>query len=145
MLMLKAIIEIAFLYFLGNFKGRTLDYFFHVLHIRHNFPLQTDTHMDELLEILLKLASKTVQVHCITGTTLGILQTSVVKKPIAPLMFQIRIPAVVRCCHSAKGPKLCSLFAVHIRMTQHAQMNMVFTARIMTNFQLECFHSPPLS
>ena len=39
MLMLKAIeIEIAFFHSLANPKGRTLDYFFHASHIRHNFP-----------------------------------------------------------------------------------------------------------
>ena len=69
---LKAIeIETAFFHSLGNPKGRTLNYFFYASHINHNFPyIQTDTHMDKLLEIFLKLSTKTVQVHLMTGTTL---------------------------------------------------------------------------
>ena len=36
---LKAIeIETVFFHSHGNPKGRTLDYFFYALHIRHNFP-----------------------------------------------------------------------------------------------------------
>ena len=38
-LRLKAIeIEIAILHSFGNPEGRTLDYFFHASHIRHDFP-----------------------------------------------------------------------------------------------------------
>ena len=33
-------------------------------------PLQTDTHIDKLVEIFLKLSMKTVQVHIIIWTTL---------------------------------------------------------------------------
>ena len=55
----------------GNPKGRTLDHFFHASHIRHNFPLQTDTYISELVEIFLKLSMKTVQVHLIIWMTLG--------------------------------------------------------------------------
>ena len=35
-----------------------------------NLPQQTDTYIDELVEIFLKLSMKTVQVHLIFGTTL---------------------------------------------------------------------------
>ena len=49
----KAIeIETAFFHPLRNPKGRTLHHFFYVL--------QTDTYMDELVEIFLKLPTKTV-------------------------------------------------------------------------------------
>ena len=67
----KAIeIEIAFFNSLGNPKSHTLDHFFYASHICHNFPLQTDTYIDELIEIFLKLSMKTVQVHVIIWTTL---------------------------------------------------------------------------
>ena len=70
MLMLKAIaIKIAFFHSLGNPKGRTLDYFFYVSHIRHNFPYKTATYLDELLKIFLKLSTKTIQMHLIIRTT----------------------------------------------------------------------------
>ena len=35
-----------------------------------DFPLQTDTSIDQLVEIFLKISIKTVQVHLIIGTTL---------------------------------------------------------------------------
>ena len=57
---------------LGNRKGRTLDLFFYASHSPHGFSLQTDTYIDELVEIFLKLSMKTVQVHLIIGTTLVI-------------------------------------------------------------------------
>ena len=41
-----------------------------MLHISIIFFLQTDTYIDELVEIFLKLSVKTVQVHLIIGTTL---------------------------------------------------------------------------
>ena len=67
----KAIeIETAFFHPLGNPNGRTLDHFFYASHIRHNFPLRTDTYINELVEIFLKLSMKTVQVNLIIGTTL---------------------------------------------------------------------------
>ena len=82
---LKSIeIEIAFFHSLGNPKGRTLDNFFYASHIRHNFPLQTDTYIDELLKIFLTLSTKTVQVHLIIGMTL------------VPLSVQIRMAGTVR-------------------------------------------------
>ena len=50
----KAIeIETAFFHSLGNPKSRTLDHFFYS-------SLQTDTYIDELVEIFLKLSTKTV-------------------------------------------------------------------------------------
>ena len=61
--------EIAFFHFLGNPKGRTLDHFFYASHVRQ-LPLQTDTCIDELVEIFLKLSMKTVQMRLITGATL---------------------------------------------------------------------------
>ena len=69
----KAIeIEIAlFFHSLGNLKARTFDHFLYASHIRHNFPLQTDTSVDKLVEIFLKLSMKTIQVHLIIWTTLG--------------------------------------------------------------------------
>ena len=70
MLMLKAIeIETAFFHSVGNPKDRMLDYFFYASHIRQ-LPLQTDTYIDKLLKIFLKLSMKTVQVHLVIGTTL---------------------------------------------------------------------------
>ena len=60
--------EITFFHSLGNPKGRTLDHFFRASHIRHNFPLQTDTYTDGLVEIFLKLSMKTVEVHLIIWT-----------------------------------------------------------------------------
>ena len=70
----KAIeIETAFFHSLGNPKGRTLNYFFYASHIRHNFPLQTDTYVIchyELVELFLTLSTKTVQVHLIICMTL---------------------------------------------------------------------------
>ena len=63
-------IETAIFYSLGIPKGRTLDHFFYASHIRHNFPLQTDTYISELVEIFLKLSMETVQVHVIIWTTL---------------------------------------------------------------------------
>ena len=56
-------IEIASFHSLGNPKGHTLDHSFYASHIRHNFPYKTDTYIDELAEIFLKLSMKTVQVH----------------------------------------------------------------------------------
>ena len=53
-------ITTAFLYSHGNPKRRTMDHFI----------LQTDTYIDELVEVLLKLSMKTVQVHLIVWTTL---------------------------------------------------------------------------
>ena len=35
-------------------------------------PLQTDTYIDKLVEIFVKLSMRVVQVHLIIGTTLGI-------------------------------------------------------------------------
>ena len=49
-------IETAFFHPLGNSKGRTLDHFFYDSHIRRNFP----TYINELVEIFLKLSTKTV-------------------------------------------------------------------------------------
>ena len=63
-------IEIAFFHSLGNSKGRTLDHFLYASHIRHNFPIQSDTYIDELVKIFMKLSIKTVQVHLIIWTTL---------------------------------------------------------------------------
>ena len=55
----KAIeIETAFFHSLGNSKGRTLDHFFYASHIRHNY-------INQLVEIFLKLSTKTVLVHLI--------------------------------------------------------------------------------
>ena len=57
-------IEIAFFFHsLGNPKGLTLDHFFYASHTRHNFPYNTDTNIDELVDIFLELSMKTVQVH----------------------------------------------------------------------------------
>ena len=68
---LKAIkIEIAFLAPLGYPNGRTLHYFFYASYIRHNLPYKLDTYISELLEIFLKLSTKTIEVHLIIGTTL---------------------------------------------------------------------------
>ena len=62
----KAIeIETAFFHSIANPKSRTLNYFVYASHIRHNFPLETDTYIDEIAEIFLKLSVKTVQVHLI--------------------------------------------------------------------------------
>ena len=49
--------EIAFFHSLENPKGHALDHFFYASHVHHNFPnkQQTDTYIDELVEILLKL------------------------------------------------------------------------------------------
>ena len=47
-----------------------MDHFFYASHIRHNFSLYTDTYIDELVEIFLKLSMKTVQVHLIIWMTL---------------------------------------------------------------------------
>ena len=69
-------IEIAFFHSLGNPKGHTLDHFFYASHICHNFPQQTDTYIDELVEIYLKLLVKTVQVHLIIWTPLGLIKVS---------------------------------------------------------------------
>ena len=67
---LKAIeIEIAFFHSLGNPKGRTLDHFLCFTY-PSQLPLQTDTYIDELVEIFLKLSMKTVQVQLIIGATL---------------------------------------------------------------------------
>ena len=63
-------IKIAFFHSLGNLKGRTLDHLFYASHIRHDFPLQTDTYINELVEIFLTLSMKTAQVHLIMGMTL---------------------------------------------------------------------------
>ena len=41
-------------------------------HFLYSLPLRTDTYIDELLEIFLKLLMKTEQVHLIIGTTLFI-------------------------------------------------------------------------
>ena len=38
--------------------------------MKSHLPLQTDTYLDELLKIFLKLSTKTVQMHLIIGTTL---------------------------------------------------------------------------
>ena len=52
-------IEIAFFRSVGNPKGRTLDHFFYASHIAIA-SLQTDTYINELVEIFLKLSTKTV-------------------------------------------------------------------------------------
>ena len=44
-----------------------------MLHISVITSLQTDTYIDELVEIFLKLSVKTVQVHLIICTTLGLI------------------------------------------------------------------------
>ena len=72
MSMLKAIeIEIAFFIPLGILRvARWIIYF--MLHMSAIIPLQTDIYINELIEILLKLSMKTVQVHLIIGTTLDV-------------------------------------------------------------------------
>ena len=70
-LRLKAIErETAFLHSLGDPMGRKLYYFLYASHIHILLPLQSDTYINELVEIFLKLSLKTVQVHLIIGTTL---------------------------------------------------------------------------
>ena len=56
---------------LRNPKGRTLDYFFYVLHIRHNYPRKLIPISMSYFFILLKLSMETVQQHLIVGPTLG--------------------------------------------------------------------------
>ena len=63
-------IEIAFFHSRGKPKGRTLDHFFYVSHIRHNFPYKLIPISMSVVEIFLKLSTKTVQVHLIILTTL---------------------------------------------------------------------------
>ena len=45
-----------------------------MLHMSVITSLQTDTYIDELIEIFLKLSMKTVQVHLIIWTTFNMLQ-----------------------------------------------------------------------
>ena len=68
--------EIAFFHPLGNSKGRTLDHLFYASHFTYppQLLLQTDTYIDELVEIFLKLSTKTVQVHLIIWTTLVLVE-----------------------------------------------------------------------
>ena len=57
-----------FFHSLGNPKGYTFDYLFYASHIHHNNPTN---YINELVEIVLKLSMKTVQVHLIIGMTFG--------------------------------------------------------------------------
>ena len=69
----KAIeIGIAFFHSLGNHNGQTLDYFFYASHIRHNLPYKMIPISMSLVEIFLKLSTKTGQMHLIIWTTLDI-------------------------------------------------------------------------
>ena len=69
--------EVIFSFLIKKSKQKAIEIetaFFHSLQIRHNFPYKTDTSIDELVEIFLKLSMKTVQVHLIIETTLVIVQ-----------------------------------------------------------------------
>ena len=71
MLMSKVLeIETAFFSFPWESQGSHVGLFLLCFTYPSQLPLQTDTYLDELLKIFLKLSTKTVQVHLITGTTL---------------------------------------------------------------------------
>ena len=58
-------IEIVLLYCLGNPKGRTsAGCFFYASHITSLLPLQTDTYIDDSVEIFLKLSMKNSTSAC---------------------------------------------------------------------------------
>ena len=67
----KAIdIEIAFFSFPWESQGSHIGSFLLCFTYPSLLPLQNDTYIDELVEIILKLSMKTVQVHLIICTTL---------------------------------------------------------------------------
>ena len=71
---LKAIeIETAFFIPLGipRVAHWIISFILHISVTTSQLPLQTDTYIDELLKIFLKLSTKTVQGHFIIGTTLA--------------------------------------------------------------------------
>ena len=72
--------------------ARTLDHFFYASHIRHNFPLQTDTYISELVEVFLKLSTKTVWVHLIIWTNLVV--------PVSCKLYKYPTVVSVRKWHS---------------------------------------------
>ena len=67
----KAIeIEIAIFLFLWESQGSLIGSFLSCFSYPSELLLQTDTYIDELVEIFLKLSMKTVHVHLIIGTIL---------------------------------------------------------------------------
>ena len=70
------------------------------------------------------------------------LQILLVKTHMAPLTLSIRI--VVTCYDSTKRPKLFDFHFLHSLYAARPN-NMPFTVKIITNFHLECLHSPSLS
>ena len=73
-----------------------------MLHISVINSLQTDTYIDELIEIFLKLSMKTVQVHLIIWTTFNMLQNFTLMETgvleIAGSLWKSPLPPVAKRC-----------------------------------------------
>ena len=78
-----------------------------MLHISVINSLQTDTYIDELIEIFLKLSMKTVQVHLIIWTTFNMLQNFTLMETrvleIAGRVWKSPLPPVGEWCGYEKA------------------------------------------